>query len=379
MKRTVLTGVGMATVAALAWHGPAMADDSVEERLAKMEQRIKYLEERVASQDQVIVEKDRQITTLSSGQADAWFNRIEIGGVIELEVVNESPADGDSATESDVGTAELSIATAINDTVSSEIVVAKDDDDKIELDTATLTYESPDAPFSATGGRQVLPFGVYDTNLVSDPLTLELGETGEVSLVLGGEAGRLNWTVFAFDGDNTPEGDDHIEGLGAALGFAVEGEASEFGADVAWINHIGDSDTLGDVAKFADQVAGMSASARGRVGPASVLIEHVAALDPLEAEDFDGSGAEPSAWMVEAAYDFALGDRDATVAVGHQGTDEAEALDLPETRTLVGISVGVAENIGLGVEWAQSDGYGAAEDGGDNTADTVTVLLSAEF
>ena len=389
MKRTGLTGVSMAAVAALAWHAPAMAGDSIEDRLATMEQRIKYLEERVAAQDQVIVEKERQISALSGPDEDAWFNRVEIGGAIELEAVHESPYEGDSTSDADVGTAELSLAVAVNDSVSSEIVVAKDDDDKIELDTAILTYEPPDSPFSATGGLQVVPFGVYDTNLISDPLTLELGETGKVSLVLGGEADRFHWSVFAFDGDNQPDGRQRVEGYGAAVGFAVEGQDSAFGLDVSWINDIGDSDSLqdaiaenlGEAGVYDGHVSGMSASAGGSLGQASVLLEYVAALDAFEAGevDFAERGAEPSAWMFELAYGFALGDRDATVAIGYQTSDEALALELPESRVLAGLSVGISENVGLAVEWAQSDDYGIESGGTGETADTVTTVLSAEF
>ena len=97
MKLMSLTGAGMASLAVLAWHAPAVADDSIEDRLAKMEQRIRYLEERVASQDQVIVEKERQISALSAGEGDAWYNRVEIGGAIELEAVHESPYEGSVA------------------------------------------------------------------------------------------------------------------------------------------------------------------------------------------------------------------------------------------------------------------------------------------
>ena len=266
------------------------------------------------------------------------------------------------------GKAELAIGAALDDQFSGEIVVKEDDG--IVLDGATVTY-GPGGGLSATGGLQGLPFGVYDTNLISDPLTKKLGETGDVALVLGGEADQFTWSLFAFDGDNAPESEDNIAGFGAGLGFAVEGEASEFGLDVSLINHFGDSDTLGDVASYTDQVPGVAASARGRVGPASLLIETVAALDTLEAEEF---GAQPSAWMVEAAYDFALGSRDATAAVSLQGTREAAATELPETRMLLGISVGISENVGLGVEWAQSEGYGGG--GSDNA---ITVQLAAEF
>ena len=366
MKLGGLAGLGVATVAVAAWSAPAMADGhDVEDRISSMEQRVKDLEERVAAQDQMIVEKESEIASLSEG----WFNSVEIAGLVEVSLTSSMPAEDDSSTDMELATLELGVAAAINDHFSAEVLI-ENDDGAIALADAFLTYDAGGG-LSATGGLQVLPFGVYDTNLISDPLTLVLGETGDVGLVLAGDADQLSWSLFAFDGDNAPEGEDNIAGFGAAAGFAVAGAESEFGLDVSLINHFGDTDTLGDVASFTDQVPGAAASARGRVGPASLLFETVTALDTLEAEEF---GAQPSAWMVEIAYDFALGSRDATAAFSFQGTEEAEAAELAETVMLLGISVGISENIGIGLEWKQEEAYGA-----DDADSAITVLLAAEF
>ncbi len=48
MRTSVLA---TAFLLAFVWHGPALAQASIEERLQKMEQRLRYLEERVAAQD----------------------------------------------------------------------------------------------------------------------------------------------------------------------------------------------------------------------------------------------------------------------------------------------------------------------------------------
>ena len=53
-------------------------------------------------------------------------------------------------------------------------------------------------------------------------------------------------------------------------------------------------------------------------------------------------------------------------AAGCQRTGDALALDLPESRALAAISMGLTENVGIALEWARSDDYG-------------TVLLAAEF
>ena len=356
MKFTGLTALGVATAGALALSAPAMAGDMVEDRLATMEQRVKYLEERVAAQDQMIVEKESEISALSDG----WFNSVAIGGAIELELVSESAAGEDSTTSAGVGKAELGIAAAINDEWGGEIVV-ENDDGTIALADAFVTY-APGGGLSAAMGQQTLPFGVYDTNLVSDPLTKELGETALTSLVLSGEAAPFGWSLFTYYADD----EETIDGFGVGLGTAMEGDDSEFGIDVAWISNIGDSDGLSGM--FEDEVGGLSASARGSIGPVSALVELVAAMGS------SGSDAEPSAWHAEAAYSFDLMGKEATAAVGAGGTSDAAAAGLAETLMLLGISVGVADGVGLGIEWSQSEGYDAA--GAD---DAITVLLAAEF
>ena len=346
---------------------PAMADGhDAEERIASMEQRIKYLEERVASQDEMIVDKEAEMADLSDG----WFNSVEIGGAIELELGSSMPAEGDSETEMSVGTVELGIAAAINDQFSGEIVV-ENDDGTIALADAFLTYDVGDG-LSIAGGQQGLPFGSYDTNLISDPLTKGIGDTAGVSLVLAGEAGQVGWSLFSFDAANVPEDESNIAGFGAGLGFAAEADGAEFGLNLSWINHVGDSGEIGAAeAEFAEMVSGMAVSAGARLGPASMTFETVTVLDSLP-DDLDG--AEPSARTVEVAYDLDLMGAEATAAFSAGGSDDGETVGLAETLMLLGVSVAAWENVGIGIEWSQSEGYGA--DGAD---EAITVLLAAEF
>ena len=83
--------------------------------------------------------------------------------------------------------------------------------------------------------------------------------------------------------------------------------------------------------------------------------------------------------MIEAAYSFNLAGKEATVAAGYQGTEEALALELPKGRVLIGLSVPVVEGVALAVEWAKDNDYGAADGGSGRKANTVTVQLAAEF
>ncbi len=70
-----------------------------------------------------------------------------------------------------------------------------------------------------TGGRFTVPFGSYETNMISDPLTLEIGETGEDALMVGFEAAGFYGSFYVFNGDtNEGGGDENIEHFGATVG-----------------------------------------------------------------------------------------------------------------------------------------------------------------
>lgn len=366
----------MAAVAAAILHLPAFAQDSVEERLSRMEQRIKYLEERVAAQDRAIVEKDRQISSLTAME-DAWFNGVEIGGVIEVEAYRAGSYDGNSETNADVSTVELGVAAEMHDWVGAEVVLLYDDEEDLNVDTATLTVGPPDGPWSFTAGQYTLPFGTYETNLVSDPLPLEIGETGETAIEFGVEFEGVQGSVFAFNGANDRGGDNRISSIGAAASYSVEYEDSAFGVNASWINDLGESDNLEEIAAGDKRVAGWTASGFASLGGVSLLGEYLTAAREFREEDF--SGAEPSSYALEVAYEFEVGGKGVTAAAGYQRSEEAIALELPESRYLVGLSVDLVEGVALGVEWKRDNDYGEADGGTGKDFDTFTALLSAEF
>lgn len=389
MKSRTLIVAGLA---AFVWQAPALAQESVDDRLSGLERRIKYLEQRVAAQDEMIVEKDRQIAELT-GREDAWFDAVEIGGVIELEAAyashgaddEDGPYEGDPSTTAELATLELGIAARIHDWVGAEIVVKNDDDDDIAVDEAFLTIAPPEGAWALQTGRYVVPFGVYETNMISDPVTLDLGETGQDAVMFAAESGGLYGSAFAFDGDLERGGDNTIDGFGVALGYAMEIEGGAIDANLSWINDLGESDGFEIDPAGADNVPGWAASVVLGWGDVTLIGEYLTALDGFEGDgiEFGDAGAEPSAWTVEIAYGFDLGGRDATAAVGYQGTSEAvgdaDSLGLPERRALVGLSAEMTEGVALSAEWKRDEDYGEAEGGTGKSADTVTVQLAAEF
>ncbi|MYA96105.1 MAG: LbtU family siderophore porin [Nitrospinae bacterium] len=369
----------LAAAAALLWHAPAFAQQSVEERLLNMEKRIRQLEERVSAQDKVIVEKDKQISRLTGG--DKWFEAVEIGGAIDIRGIVTDPPGGDNETDLVVDSVELGIGAQVNDWVSGEVVLLYEGEG-VDVDTATVTIGPPEGAWSLTGGQLYVPFGVYETNLISDPLTLDIGETRQTAFQIDGSAGALSGSVFVFKGDNMEDGDNLIQGFGFAAGYSVETGSFELGLNLSYTNDLGDSDGLEvEGAEGYDRVAGISASAMLTIGSISVLGEYLGAMDTFGADyvAFGDYGAKPSAWMLEAAYGFELAGKEATLAASYQTTDEALALELPKKRFLLGLSAEVMDGVSLGVEWARDTDYGVEDGGSGENTDTFTLQLAAEF
>lgn len=294
----------------------------------------------------------------------------ELGGTIEVEYSN-SEDNSDIA----VPTVELGIASEINEHVSGEIVLLYEEGEtELDVDVATITM-APSETWGFTAGQTYVPFGVYDTNLVSDPLTLEIGETRESALQVDAMIGGLALTVYVFNGETQDDVDeDVVDKLGFNLGYAYESDALNISAAFGYISDIGETDTIQDslgTTVVQDYVGGLSISANFSSGPFNIIAEYVTSTDAFDVGElaYNGAGAEPSAMSFEVGYSF----NEMTVALGVQNTEEAEDLGLPEDKVLVAVSKEIMENTSIALEWASEDDYA------DESTDTVTVQLAVEF
>ena len=389
MKSTISISL-VTALALIVWNAPARAQTSIEERLESMERRIQYLERRIADQDRVIVEKERVISRLK-GQEDAWFNNLEITGVVEIEASRHDPFEGDATSDVAVATAAIGIGAQVNDWVSAEIsLLHEEDDTDLEVDTASMTAGPSEGGWSVTAGQVYLPFGTFESNMISDPLTLEIGETRETAVQFDVSANGFSGSAFLFNGANDEGGKEEIDGFGLAAGYAMEGDERGFALNLGYVNDVGDSDglegvieeNLGEEGVYASRVPGWTGSVALRFGAVSLIGEYLSAMDefqPGEISFGEGRGAEPSAWGVEAGYGFSLGVRDATFALAAQGTDQAFNLELPESRWLASLSVDLADGVGGTLEWARDEDYDTTVGGTGSEADTVTAQVAVEF
>ncbi len=285
---------------------------------------------------------------------------IDIGGKIKVRAYSESPSGGDATQRLYLKNFDLSVEAEIDEGISAGGTLKRDGDEgDIEVDDAFVTAAlAGDA--SITAGLLYLPFGVFETSMISDPLTLDLGEKLDPAVVVEGSTDDLSGAVYVYQRDLGEDDGrtDRIGGYGTSVGYAVEGADSGFSVTVGYISDVWE----------LSEAPGFSASAGGSLGDATVLVEHVGALEELT------DGMQPSAVMFELGYSLEniLGS-EAVVAVGYQSTREASGIELPESRMIVGLSAGITDNTSVAFEWRRDEDYG-----GDST-DLATAQFTVEF
>ncbi len=334
----------------------------------------------------------------------SWFKNVTMSGAVEIEAfgTDSDGFSGDDASDINVATAELGIEAVINDWTTANLVLLWEEEDggsnDLTVDEAIITLANLDAtPLYFTAGHTAVPFGRFETMMVSDPFTLDLGETKETLVLFGVKTEGFYAGIYGFNGDLDDASDNVIDNGGADLGFAWEGEDRSVDFGVGYINDIGDSDGISDVVSanlpggvdYQRNIPGYAAHAMFTIGGFSLIGEYVSAAKSFDVSNelaFNGSGAKPSAWNLEAGVAFHISGHESRVAIGYQRTKEALGLGLPEKRLSAAFSVVMLENTTLSLEWAHDQDYGAGDvdavsgtagSGGDS--DTITAQLAIEF
>jgi len=313
------------------------------------------------------------------------FPRIDVEGLVEIEAYQARPYTG--ADESDVvlATGALGLDAILNQWLRAEVsTLYEEDDTPLEIDTASVSLVDPGRAWSLRAGQFYLPFGLYETAMVSDPLTLELGETRETAISAQAGAGGFRAGLYAFNGD--VDGENRVDSWGGTLAWEGRLGTADLLLSGGYLNHLAESDGLGDVlasngGDAGHEVAGWTATAVLDVHDLTLVGEYLAAIDDFATGElaFRGAGARPAAWNVEASYGFGIHGRQARVALGYQGSDEALAAGLPKTRALVAFSVDVWRNTTLSLEYGRDRDYDVADGGSGETASTVTTQLAVAF
>ena len=352
--------------------GPAFAASN-----AELEERIEKLEKQTGGSS---VENPL-------GQITEW---VTLSGLIEVEAGFES-SDLNDSDNSDItlATVELGIeARPLDWTTGFLLLLYEEDETELDVDEGYITLGASDTiPYYLTAGKFYVPFGTFETMMISDPITLDLAETNETAVQVGIEMNGFRGAVYAFNGDSDEAGDNDnaIESFGLTVGYTLETDAFALDLGADWISNLLDSDALGDVyttngwsATLDDQVPGFAVHAVASFGSFSVIGEYVAMTDDLEAVGGGILAKEISAFAVEAGYTFDVSGFETTVAIGYQSSDDAADV-LPESKIIGSVGVGITDNLSLAAEYASAENFPIAEGGDGDDIDTFTIQLAFEF
>jgi hypothetical protein len=305
-------------------------------------------------------------------------DKIELHGLIEVESFYNKPEGGDESSDLTLATVELGLDIQATDYLGGHILLLweEGETEPVDLDEAVirLTYPRPLWGMTAgfTGGKMYLPFGKFNSYMITDPLTLDLGETNQSAGLLTLEGDKWTLQAGAFSGETDTFGDnDTIDGWVATLEVQP---SQQFGFGTSLISDLAESDIqlVENDDLYHESVMGASAWISYQIGQFGMEAEYVTALDKFDAALVglsDLTGKRPSAWNLELAW---MPDDRWQIAGRYEQADDFQD---DATRYGTTISYGLFEHAVLAVEYLHGDAKGPDAD----PDHTVTVQMAFEF
>jgi hypothetical protein len=325
---------------------------------------------------------------------------VTLSGLIEVEFATGDDFAGENFNSFDTSTVELGLDIKATDWATGHVLLKYEedgDDDDFSVDEATITLGNTEKfPLTLTAGKFYMPFGNFATNMIQDPLTLEIGEINDSGAAIGFEANGFKAALYGYKGMKETDVDDPDDnsytkmGYGVMAGYGYEKDDTSFTGGVSWTSNMADSDgaiadtfddAVPEIDSIEDSVNGFGVHVGAGFGPVSFIGEYVTALDNFAQTEIDflGQGAEPSAWNAELAYTTELLGRETVFAIGWQQTDEAVAIGLPESRYLGSVGMEILSKTVLTLEYYYDNDYDTEDNGTGENASVVTAKLAYEF
>ncbi|MEJ2741051.1 MAG: LbtU family siderophore porin [Gammaproteobacteria bacterium] len=311
----------------------------------------------------------------ASGQAETvWPQHLEFGGTLEIEAIAYDGYTSDFDYEDvTVAALELGIGVTLSERLMAEVgFLYEEDETDFGVDIAVLHLALSDV-FTVSAGQVYIPFGRYETALVNDPFTLELGVSIETALLADYNAGTVKVTGYVFNGDVSEASE--TGDTANSFGVRVAGDAGTLSWGVDFMNNLADSDGISESvgASVPDLVSALSVYGSVDVGGIALYGEYLRALDDTQ---FNNQSFEPSALHLEAVFSAA---GEASIVGAIQRTDDARFLLLPETRLSIGYRTMLDDIVDLGAEFFFDEDYGTQEGGTNESALGVVVNVAVSF
>jgi len=292
---------------------------------------------------------------ISLGQQVYAEAEINVGGLIEIGYEKT----GDEKGNLGAGDIEVGIEAKLNEQVSGAILLRPDVPEEI-LDEATITLENfSQAPISITTGKTVMPFGVFESHLLSDPWTKEVGdicwEIGGVVGVIGSYAKEpVEVSLALYDCC------DNKEPCGIA-GMITVAPMENFSASLSYRSQKEDEDDTTTPITTID-MGDVSVAATYAAGPVTVDVEYSAAIKR------EGDEPKPSAYSAGLAYQAT---EPLELALRYDGFDDGD--DNTASRIGAGINYTLFEMATLSAE------IGSTKPEEDDSKTDYAAKLAIEF
>lgn len=299
---------------------------------------------------------------------------------VVLEVEASAIRQGDEdASDISLATFELGLDAALMPGLQgvASLLWEEDDTEPVDLDTDYIELGGTETlPVVLSAGRMYVPFGTFNSYMISDPLTLELGETRETAVGVLHEADLFSAWLGAFSGDLKSA--DGIENAVVALdlkpvdGFTLGASSiTDIGEGAGLVDNLNETLEAGGA---YEKSPGFSAHLLLELDPMTVAIEYLGAFDDMTWSDAEGveTVTRPEAWHVDVAY--ALNDA-WTGALRYEGSREFKPGEMPEHQC----GGTVAWQFNRFSRWSVEYLFGTFEAAGTDDRHQVTTQLALVF
>ncbi len=355
-----------------------MSNQELIQELNALKEQVRILEKKLNKQEKVLTEEisepaptgpeaqglpervrriEEKMAQKKEGLLGKWADKITLGALMEVGAVYQDvdckhggcKADDDQS-DINLTTVEIGLGVEVNEWVNLEVVYlfedpTFDDETSVDLDVGTVTIGNTEKfPFYLQAGKMFVPFSALlthfpDDPLIDQPVTLTFAETSEKAVLVGFEHFGFAVSGYTFNGDMDEEGSNNsIESFGFDANYTFSQEECPFELMIgaSYLSNLADSDGFEDA--LPDEIRHYIDGAAGYLhmgyGDFFFDAEYIAALDEFEPDELpeeSGDGAEPYVWNIEFGYNWNWG-KNLEIAFKYAGSDEAEAIGIPEQR-----------------------------------------------
>lgn len=312
----------------------------------------------------------------------------EISGLLKVDAEFLDHFDGTSTSDIMINRAELHLNSTISEWISSQVsLLYRQSDDPLlkvdlEIDNAYIEYGNAFlSAYSAQIGQLYVPFGWFETNMASDPLTRVIAETREVAFAATFDGG-FSASIYVFNGELLESGgDDSIDNIGANLSYRYEGHSAQVDIGFGYINNFGDSDFLSQIIiqnengqpDVVEYVPGIAAHLNLTWKSFQLIGEITAATKEFAAgEIYLNQKSQPSATNLEMGYNFA---KSWNIAIGMQNSVDMSGY-LPASRLIFATSYKIDDSTRVTFEYANNSDYDNSNPNGTGESGSSIILAA---